>query len=74
MLRRLRRSAGRHLQRARDVERFVRQIVAGGLALVAGLWLATLVPPPSAPGIVGVALVVLGVAGLVVGIRSELSY
>lgn len=54
------------------MERFVQLVVAGGLALVAGLWTVTLVEPRSGPGLAGVALVVAGVAGLAAGILVEL--
>ncbi|WP_257299931.1 hypothetical protein [Haloarchaeobius sp. FL176] len=67
-------SLRRSLDRARDVERFVRFVVAGGLALVAGLWLAALSALWSLPWAVGVVLSFGGVGGLAVGIRSELVY
>ena len=54
------------------MERFVQSIVAGGVALVAGLWIATLVDAGSLPWLVGVALALLGAGGLAVGIRSEI--
>jgi len=55
------------------VERFVQAIVAGGLALVAGLWATALFAFGSPAWLVGVALVVAGIAGLSWGIYSELS-
>jgi len=67
-------SLRRSLDRARDVERFVRLVVGGGLALVAGLWLATLSALWSLPWAVGVVLSFGGFGGLAVGIRSELVY
>lgn len=62
------------VQRARGAERFVRLIVGGGIALVAGLWIVTLASGWSVPWIVGAVLVLLGIGGLVVGIRSEIDY
>ncbi|PSQ37298.1 hypothetical protein BRD08_03050 [Halobacteriales archaeon SW_10_66_29] len=53
------------------MERFVIAIVAGGIALVAGLWLVTLFEPFSAVWTVGAFLVVLGASALGAGIRSE---
>ncbi len=53
------------------MERFVRLIVGGGLALVAGLWLVALLNPPSAR-IVGVTLALIGTGCVLVGIRSRL--
>lgn len=54
------------------MERFVTLVVAGGLALVAGLWTLHLSAGWSAPWLVGVAVVVAGVAGLAAGIWREL--
>ncbi|MUW13774.1 hypothetical protein GJ633_03185 [Halorubrum sp. CBA1125] len=68
------RSIERHLQRARDAERFVRLIVGGGIALVAGLWSAALSPVGSLPWVIGSALVLVGVGGLGRGIWSEIAY
>jgi hypothetical protein len=62
----------RRLRRARAVERFVWLVVCGGLALVVGLWIATLADPRSLPWAVGVALALLGVGGLAGGVRSEI--
>ena len=56
------------------MESFVQAIVAGGLALLAGLWLHTLSASGSVPGILGLGLVVLGIGGLGWGIGSELEY
>lgn len=53
------------------MERFVMLIVAGGLALVAGLWLAELGVPGSVLSIGGVALAALGVLALAAGIGHE---
>jgi len=52
------------------VERFVRFVVAGGLALLAGLWLERLVTWPRAA--LGVALALAGLGLLGVGIAGEL--
>ena len=56
------------------VERFVRTIVAGGVALVAGLWVATYLPAWSPLWAVGAVLALVGVAGLAGGIWMELDY
>jgi len=56
------------------MERFVRLIVAGGLALVAGLWISQSGPQGSAAWLVGVVLAALGVVALAVGIYSPLEY
>lgn len=53
------------------MERFVRLIVGGGLALVAGLWLVTVLEEGTPAWLGGVGLVVVGVAALAVGIWSE---
>lgn len=53
------------------MERFVQVVLAGGLALVAGLWIATLFGVGSVPWAVGVALAVAGVVGLGWGIWME---
>jgi len=62
------------VRRARGVERFVRLLVGGGLALIAGLWIATLSAALSPPWLFGAALVAFGVGGLAVGIRSQIDY
>jgi len=54
------------------MERFVALIVAGGLAVVAGLWVVTLLETWSSPWLLGITLVVLGAAGLGTGIRSRI--
>lgn len=56
------------------MERFVRLVVAGGLALVAGLWVAALTTPSSLPWLGGVGLTVAGLAGLTVGVESQLEW
>ncbi|MFB6083385.1 MAG: hypothetical protein ABEJ94_03985 [Halorientalis sp.] len=55
------------------VERFVQAVVAGGLALVAGLWLTEVFARGSPPWLAGLGLVAVGLAGLAWGIYSELS-
>jgi hypothetical protein len=63
-----------HLERARAVEGFVVRIVAGGLALVAGLWLLILATRWSPSWLLGVALAVIGTVALGSGIWSEIEY
>lgn len=55
------------------MERFVRLVVAGGLALVVGLWLTVPFTPGSPAWFGGVTLAVLGCVALAVGIRTELT-
>ena len=64
----------RQLFGAKRVEGFVRLIVAGGLVLLAGLWIARVMAVGSTGWWVGVALVVLGIGGLVRGIWSQVEY
>jgi len=54
------------------MERFVRFVVAGGVALVAGLWISTLADGQSLR-LLGVALAAGGTVALGVGIRTELT-
>lgn len=56
------------------MERFVRFVVAGGLALVAGLWVAALTAPWSVTWLGGAAVAVAGLAGLAVGIESQVEW
>ncbi|MFB6164333.1 MAG: hypothetical protein ABEJ31_04165 [Haloarculaceae archaeon] len=56
------------------MERFVQLLVAGGLALVAGLWALRLAAVPSWPWLAGLALAVVGLAGLGAGIWTEIDY
>ena len=56
------------------MERFVRVIVAGGVALVAGLWVVRLFEWGSTKSLAGAALVVLGACALGVGIASEIEF
>lgn len=55
------------------MEQFVRLVVAGGVVMVAGLWVAALTSAVSVPWLVGVALVVAGIVSLGAGIRGELT-
>jgi len=54
------------------VERFLQLVVAGGLALVAGLWLTAAFAVGTAGWLVGGGLALLGVVGLTAGIHREL--
>jgi hypothetical protein len=54
------------------VERFVQLVVAGGLTLVAGLWLTAAFALPTAGWLAGAGLALLGTGGLAAGIRREL--
>ncbi|MDS0294168.1 hypothetical protein [Halogeometricum luteum] len=54
------------------MERFVRYVVGGGAALVAGLWTVTLSEGQSLAWAAGAGLVLFGVAALAGGIRREL--
>jgi len=56
------------------MERFVQGLLAGGLALVAGLWLTTLVPSGSRAWLAGVAAAALGVVALGGSIYSQIDY
>ncbi|MFU8869663.1 hypothetical protein [Natronococcus sp.] len=56
------------------MERFVGLIVAGGLALVAGLWLLALLESGAVGWMLGLALTLLGTAGLGGGIASALEF
>lgn len=55
------------------MERFVELVTAGGLALVAGLWIAELAAESSLR-LLGIALALAGLVGLAAGIRDELDY
>lgn len=58
------------------MERFVQSIVAGGVALLAGLWIVALADATGEPTAVaagGLALAAIGTAGVFAGIWSELS-
>lgn len=56
------------------MERFVRLITAGGIALVVGLWLVTLLEAGSFPWLLGAVLVPLGLGGLAGGIWLEIDW
>jgi hypothetical protein len=69
---RLGRTVRGYARRARGIERFVRVVVGGGVALVAGVWVVALPSPRSSPRLLGAALVLVGVGGLAAGIRNGL--
>lgn len=54
------------------MERFARLIVAGGVALVAGLWIAALADAWTAGWLLGVGVAALGAGANVAGFVSEL--
>ncbi len=54
------------------MEPFVRWILAGGVALVVGLWVSTLTSPWSSPWLAGAMGSILGLAGITVGLRRQL--
>jgi hypothetical protein len=56
------------------MERFAQGLVAGGLALVAGLWLTALAPSRSRAWLAGVAAAWLGVIALGGSIYSQIEY
>jgi len=56
------------------MERFVQAIVAGGLALVAGLWLLTLQPGGTFGWYNGVALVAVGAVAIAAGIWTKIDW
>lgn len=56
------------------MERFVRLITGGGIALVAGLWIVTSQETWSISWLLGAALVLLGIGGLSGGIWIEIDY
>lgn len=49
------------------MERFVQFVAAGGVGLVAGLWLLAAFPPLLPPWALGAGLAVLGAAGVLYG-------
>lgn len=55
------------------MEQFVQAIVAGGLALVAGLWLVTLFEAGAISYLLGLVLVLLGAGGLTGGIWTGIN-
>jgi hypothetical protein len=55
------------------MERFVRYILAGGIALVAGLWVTTGFGWGTPVWIGGAVVALLGSLGLAVGIGTELT-
>ena len=54
------------------MERFARLVVAGGLALVAGLWATALLEAVTLPWLAGAAFAVGGAGALAAGIWTEL--
>jgi hypothetical protein len=68
---RLRRRLARRLASVRRVEPFVRRIVAGGLSLVAGLWLVDLVTTSDPAWLGGLGLAIVGVLALATGMWSQ---
>jgi hypothetical protein len=56
------------------MEPFVQRIIAGGLGLVAGLWIAALLEPGPGPWLLGPVLILGGVAGLASGIAGPIEY
>jgi len=59
---------------SRSIERFFRLVVAGGVALVAGLWIVRLFEWGTAPSLAGALVALLGASALVVGIASEVEH
>lgn len=55
------------------MERFATAIVAGGIALVAGLWIVTLLAAPAPGWFLGVGLAAVGLASLGWGIWSQVA-
>lgn len=53
------------------IETFVKFIVAGGLTLVAGLWISVLFPNGSFVWLLGIAVSLIGSLMLLAGIWSE---
>jgi hypothetical protein len=65
----------RSLERdGRNMEQFVRTLVAGGVVLVTGLWIVTLVDRGTPPWTLGAAMSLLGAVALGVGIESQIEY
>lgn len=56
-----------------QMERFAQYIVAGGLVMVAGLWVTALTTTWSVPWVVGAVVAFAGMAVSLVGIYRELS-
>ena len=56
------------------MERFVQFMVAGGLALLAGLWGSQIVDASSQAWLGSVAIAVVGILALAVGINSQIEY
>ena len=56
------------------MEQFVRLVVAGGVVLVASLWLMRVAAAWSALWVAGIALALVGTAALAAGIWRELDW
>ena len=56
-----------------EMERFVQFVVAGGIAMVVGLWVVELTATSSAPWFVGVLAALGGAVLALAGIYRELS-
>ena len=54
------------------MERFLQYVVAGGLAVVAGLWLVELATPHSGPWLAASVLAIAGAGVLCAGVSVEL--
>lgn len=54
------------------MERFVRLLVAGGFALVTGLWLVEIARPGASPWLAGLVAAVAGSGAILAGIATEL--
>lgn len=54
------------------MERFTRLIVAGGIVMIAGLWVAALLEAWSAAWAAGTVLALLGAGAIAAGINSEI--
>lgn len=54
------------------MERFVQFVTGGGVALVVGLWIASLFGTGSGPWVLGGALAALGGGALLTGIAIEI--
>lgn len=62
----------RQIYSATAVEGFVRLVVAGGIAVVVGLWIVRLAAPGSVGWMVGIGLLFVGIGALARGIWSEI--
>ena len=69
---RIGRGLRRRWARAAATEGFVRLVVAGGIALVVGLWAVHLGAAGTAPWLVGAGLALVGAMSLAAGIWSQI--